>query len=80
MVSNKIRRLSSSAMTDYEADVEKTQIMDNDNDDEDDAKHVKFKNRRYTLLKVLNLFLLSFLTMLVDVIMLNLIFFFVFWR
>ena len=47
-------------MTDYEADVEKAQMMDNDNDDEDEAKHAKFKNRRYILFKVLNLFCLSF--------------------
>lgn len=48
MVSNKLRRLSTSAMTDCITDVDKT--------DNDGEKRVKFENKRYKLIKVYFLF------------------------
>ncbi len=47
MVSNNLRRLSSSVMTDCVANFDNTQDTDND-----EEKRVKFENRRYKIIKV----------------------------
>lgn len=56
-MSNKLRRLSSSAMTDTVTDFDKT--LDADIDGE---KRVKFENRRYKLIKVYSFFSSIYLT------------------